>query len=265
MTAIDPLIAAAPKRRLSDDLRGAIGAGEIELRYQPQVAMADGRIIGVEALARWQHPTLGELGADRLFAAATRAALLPELSQHIQRKAIGSIPLWPASLQHLTVAINVTASDLASPGFAEDLLRRAPSVGVAPARLTVEVTEHDLIADLSAAAAVLGGLRAAGVKVALDDFGTGYSSLAWLKALPLDYLKIDGALSRDLLGSRHDQVVVRHVIAIGRELGLGVIAEGVETEAHRALLAEAGATHYQGFLCAGPLAAAALAALVEAR
>lgn len=256
-------MAAVPRRRLADDLRAAIDTGEIELRFQPQVSLADNRITGVEVLARWRHGELGELGADMLFAAAARASLLPALSQHIHAVALAEVARWPAVPGALAVAINVTASDLARRGFAIDFLARVADHGMDPTRLTVEVTEHELIADLPAAAAMLATLRAAGAKVALDDFGSGYSSIAYLKALPLDYLKIDGALSGDLLGTPRDQVVVRHVITMARELGLGVIGEGIETEEHRALLAAAGATLYQGFLCAAPLDSAGLARLVE--
>lgn len=255
-------VAALPRRRLADDLRAAMDRGEIELRFQPQVRLSDDRITGVEALARWRHAEVGELGADMLFAAAGRANLLPALSQHIHVIALAEVARWPAALGALSVAINITASDLARRDFAPDLLAQAAAHSIAPRRLTVEITEHELIANLAGAGQALAALRAAGVTVALDDFGTGYSSIAYLKALPLDYLKVDGGLSGDLLGEPRDQVVVRHVIAMARELELGVIAEGVEREEHRAALAAAGATHYQGFLCAAPLDSAALATLV---
>ena len=258
-------VAAAPRRRLADDLRTAIDRGEIELRYQPQVAMATGRIVGVEVLARWRHGKLGELGAEQLFAAAARAGLGTALSRHIHATALTEVGCWPASLGGLAVAINVTASDLARDEFGSALLALASVAGVAPERLTVEITEHEPIADLPAAAARLKVLRDAGVRVALDDFGSGYASVAWLRALPLDYLKIDGDLAGDLLCDEGRQVVVRHVIAMARALGLSVIAEGVESEAHRTLLADAGAAIYQGFLCAPALDGPALAALVAGR
>lgn len=247
-----------PQRRLADDLRAAMDRGEIELRYQPQVLLADGSITGVEVLARWRHPQLGELGAERLFAAAARARLLPALSQHIQGAALAEVAEWPEVLRSLNIAVNVTASDLARPRFAADLLARAVALNVDVTRLTLEVTEHEPIADLPAAAGVLAELRAAGAKVALDDFGTGYCGLAYLRALPIDYIKIDGQLASDLLRGPRDQVVVRHVIAMARELELGVIAEGVETDGHRELLAEIGATHFQGFLCAPAMDSATL-------
>lgn len=260
-----PSVAAVPRRRLADDLLAGMAAGEIEPRFQPQVAMADGRITGVEALARWRHGRLGELGAERLFAAAARAELSPELSLHIQGAALAHVAAWPARLAGLTVALNVTAGDVARTDFAAGFLEQAEKRGIDVRRLTVEITEHELIADLDRAARELAALREVGVGIALDDFGTGYSSIAYLKALPLDHLKIDGRLSGDLLGSPRDQVVVRHVIAMARGLGLKVIAEGVESEEHRLLLAEAGATHYQGFLCAAPLGSVALVRFMEQR
>ena len=134
--------------------------------------------------------------------------------------------------------------------------------GFARERVTVEVTESGLIEDLSAAAALLAELREGGLRVAIDDFGTGYSSLAYLKALPLDYLKIDKRLSEDIVGSSRDRIVVRGVIDMARSLGLDVIAEGVETVEQLALLAEEGCTLYQGFLCSPPVSAAELPKLL---
>ena len=240
-------IAPTPRRRLADDLRAAIDAGEIELRYQPQVAMTTGAITGVEVLARWRHGKLGELGAEQLFAAAARAGLGTALSRHIHAAALAAAGRWPAGLAGLGIAVNVTASDLAREAFAGELLTSAATHGIAPARLTVELTEHEPIADLAAAARRFAELRDKGVRVALDDFGSGYANLGWLRALPLDYLKLDSDLAGSLLAEGREQVVVRHVIAMALELGLGVIAEGVESEPHRAMLQTAGATHYQGF------------------
>lgn len=256
-------VATTPRRRLADDLRAAIDGGEIELRYQPQVAMATGRITGVEVLARWRHRKLGELGAEQLFAAAARSGLGTALSRHIHASALAEARRWPSTLSHLTIAINITASDLARDGFAAELLERAKAAGIAPARLTLEITEHEPIADLPAAARRLTALREAGVRVALDDFGSGYANIGWLRVLPLDYLKLDGDLSASLLGNERDQIVARHVIALARALDLGVIAEGVESEAHRALLTAAGAMHYQGYLCAPALDQNALRSLIE--
>ncbi len=252
----------APIDTLAVDLRRAIEQGEIDILFQPQVAIATGQITGVEALARWDHPTMGPLGAETLFAAADRADLVIGLSDHIQRVVLARAARWPASLAKLRLALNLTAADIARPGFADIFLDRIDSSGFPRARLTVEITESGLIEDLSIAASLLAALRSAGCRVAIDDFGTGYSSLAYLKALPLDYLKIDKKLAQDIAGSTRDRIVVRGVIDMARSLGLSVIAEGVETEQQLDLLAKEGCQYYQGFLCAEPLDETALSALV---
>ncbi len=249
-------------RQLEIDLRAALDQDEIELLYQPQVSITTGAIVGVEALARWRHPHYGELGAETLFAAADRSNYLVQLSDHVQRKAIAQVAAWPATLAALRVAINVTAADIVRPGYDASLFALIDSAGVDRARITVEVTESGLIDDLAAAAAILAALRAGGLRVAIDDFGTGYSSLAYLKALPLDFLKIDKRLSQDISGSERDRVVVRSVIEMARSLDLAVIAEGVETEEQLALLAQEGCNYYQGFLCSPPVDAAELVRLV---
>jgi EAL domain-containing protein (putative c-di-GMP-specific phosphodiesterase class I) len=249
--------------QLEIDLRRALDQGEIEILFQPQVAIASRRIVGAEALARWRHPLFGELGASTLFSVAERSDYLAVLSDHVQRKAIAAAAAWPESLSALRMSVNITAADIAQPGFAEQFIALVAESGFDPGRLTVEVTESGLIEDLAAAATLLARLREGGLRVAIDDFGTGYSSLAYLKALPLDYLKIDKRLSEDITGSPRDQVVIRSVIEMARSLGLEVIAEGVETEEQLALLAREGCTLYQGFLCAPPVDSAMLEGLVQ--
>ena len=259
--ADEPAIADA----LSVDLRRAIEGGEIAVLFQPQVAIATGKITGVEALARWEHPRLGAVGADHLFAAADRADLGLALSDHIQKLALDTAAKWPESLGALRLSINLTSADIARPGFVDMFLDRVDAAGFERGRLTVEITESGLIDDLGIAAALLANLRQAGCRVAIDDFGTGYSSLAYLKALPLDYLKIDKKLAQDIAGSARDRVVVRGVIEMARSLGLSVIAEGVETDEQLDLLAKEGCQYYQGFLCAEPLTSAALGTLIARR
>lgn len=254
---------AAPLNALAADLHHAVAAGEIGVVFQPQVEIATGRISGVEALARWAHPRLGPLGADALFGAAERADLGVALSDHIQELTLIRAAAWPRLLGTLRLSLNLTAADVARAGFARLFLERVDRSGFPRGRLTVEVTETGMIRELDAAAALLAELRGAGCRVAIDDFGTGYSSLAYLKALPLDYLKIDRALAADIAGNPRDRVVVRGVIEIARALGIGVIAEGVETPQQLALLAAEGCGWYQGFLRAGPLDEAALVAMIE--
>ena len=240
----------------------ALERAEIGVRLQPQFEVATGRIVGVEALARWRHPSLGEIGAETLFAAAARAGIDAQLSDHVQRRALAAAANWPRALGDLRLSINVTAADIARPGFADHLLGRIDASGFSRGRLTLEVTESGIMEDLGEAARLLTELRAAGCRVAIDDFGTGYSSLAYLKALPLDYLKIDKKLSQDIAGSHRDRVVVRGVIDMARSLGLAVIAEGVETREQLDLLAKEGCQYYQGYLCSEPVDVPALAQLI---
>jgi EAL domain-containing protein (putative c-di-GMP-specific phosphodiesterase class I) len=249
--------------RLDADLRRALDADEIEILFQPQVSTSTGRIEGAEALARWRHPDFGELGADTLFNVAERSSYLPALSAHVQRRALEEAARWPEALARLRLSINITASDISRSGFESQFTQCVDSAGFPRDRLTVEVTETTLIEDLDSAATLLADLRAAGLMTAIDDFGAGYSSLTYLKALPLDYLKIDKKLCEDITGSPRDRIVVASVIHMASALGLGVIAEGVESQEQLDLLAREGCTLYQGYLCAPPVSSAALAALVS--
>jgi diguanylate cyclase (GGDEF)-like protein len=250
-------------QHLQSDLRNALDRDEIELLFQPQVAMSSGEIVGVEALARWHHPVHGELGAATLFAVAEQSDYLLALSAHVQKRAAARAARWPVALAKLRLSVNVTSADIAQPGFADNFLSMIDASGFPRRRLTVEITESGLIEDLGGASILLATLRAGGCRVAIDDFGTGYSSLAYLKALPLDYLKIDKKLAEDITGSTRDKIVVRGVIDMARSLGLAVIAEGVETEQQLQLLAREGCNYYQGFLCAQPLDVPGLEALMQ--
>ncbi|MGL4304131.1 MAG: putative bifunctional diguanylate cyclase/phosphodiesterase [Sphingomonas sp.] len=254
-----------PIDRLAVELNHAMDRGEIGVLFQPQVSVSSGAIVGVEALARWEHGVLGTIGAETLFAAAARADLDIGLSDHIQKLVLAQAAAWPASLGDLRLSLNLTAGDIARPGFADLFLDRVDSSGFPRSRLTLEITESGLIEDLGIASNLLSVLRGAGCRIAIDDFGTGYSSLAYLKALPLDYLKIDKKLAQDITGSPRDRIVVRGVIDMARSLGLTVIAEGVENEAQLEALAKEGCQIYQGFLCSEPITLAALVALVATR
>jgi diguanylate cyclase (GGDEF)-like protein len=250
---------------LESDLRSALVGQEIEVLFQPQIEVSSGKMVGVEALARWRHPDHGDLGAATLFAVAGRSDYLVTLSQHVQHRALATAAAWPVALSDLRLAINLTANDIAMADFAESFLATVDASGFPRARLTVEITESGLIDNLERAADVFATLRAGGVRVAIDDFGTGYSSLAWLKALPLDYLKIDKELAQDIAGTTRDRIVVRGVIDMARSLGLAVIAEGVETEEQLALLAAEGCNYWQGFLFAEAVGVDGLLELVISR
>lgn len=241
------------EQQLEADLVHALQHGEIAIALQPQIKVATGQLVGAEALARWNHPQLGFLGAATLFSVAERAGLLTLLSSHIHKLAFKTAGHWPESLSFLRLSINVTAGDLANAEFVRDMMHAIEDAGFAASRTTLEITESELIGNLSTAAHRLATLRENGLRIAIDDFGTGYSSLSYLKNLPLDYLKIDSGLTGDISGSEKDQVVVKSIIDMGRSLGLAVIAEGVETEAQLATLGAQGCEYFQGFLRSGPI------------
>ncbi|GHC93706.1 bifunctional diguanylate cyclase/phosphodiesterase [Novosphingobium pokkalii] len=242
--------------RLEADLIGALHRDEIAVLYQPQFRVADGALAGAEALARWEHPGLGRIGAETLFAVAERADQMAPLSQAIATTALAGASAWPAPLR---LSLNVTAEDFALPDFAQGLLARADAAGFAPERLTIEITEQTLIADFEGCAAALRTLAAQGVAVALDDFGTGFSNFRTLKALPLDTLKLDQSLVRDVARDHRDRAILAAMVAMARALSLTVVAEGVENAEQLEVLAQEGVTLFQGFLRAGPLDSAAMA------
>lgn len=241
------------EQQLEAELAHALERDEITIALQPQMRADTGQLVGAEALARWNHPELGFLGAATLFSVAERAGLMEPLSLHIHKLAFETAARWPDSLSFVRLSVNVTAGDLANGAFVKDMMQTISASGFAVDRTTLEITESELIGDLASAASHLAALRDNGLRIAIDDFGTGYSSLSYLKNLPLDYLKIDSGLTSDISGSVKDQVVVKSIIDMAHSLDLGVIAEGVETEAQLETLAEQGCEYFQGFLRSGPI------------
>ncbi|MBA4748958.1 MAG: GGDEF domain-containing protein [Sphingopyxis sp.] len=260
MQATSALARPAAKRD-GAQVMAAIAGGEVALRYQPQYAMADGHMVGVEALLRWQHPELGLLGAAPLVTAAAAARLECQLTAHAHALAVAEVNGWPAALGDLRVALNITAADLGDTGFSARFAALLDAHGQSATRFTLELTEQAMLANPDSAAEQLATLRALGCRIAVDDFGTGYSSLALLAQLPLDYLKIDSGFVRAMGASDRDRIVVRAIVELARALGLGVIAEGVESEAQRDLLAELGVDYWQGFWGSDVVTGEALAAM----
>ncbi len=255
----DRRVAAIPRRR-DRALEEAIANDRIAIHFQPQIEPASGRIIAVEALARWSAVQ----SATCLFERAARGGLTECLSRHVQRKALRLVGAWEPPLVDLKVSINLVAEDLACEGYDDWLLAEIAAAGLPPHRVTVEITESSLLADQALAATRLGHLREAGVEVAVDDFGTGYANLSYLTSLPLDALKIDRNLVADLVSGKRDRIVVRAMIELARELDLKVVVEGVETTEQLALLADWGCDLYQGFLGSEALAEQDLAGFVRA-
>ncbi len=237
---------------LDAGLRKAIEKREIAILLQPQFEVATGRLTGAEALARWQHPEFGEIGAGDLFAAADRCDLREELSQLIQKEAIAIAASWPVAIDGLRLAVNLGAEEL-NEGYSARLLEVLSKAGFSADRLTLELTEESLVRDIDQAATQLELLREQNIRIAVDDFGTGYSSLAYLKTLPLDYLKIDKGMTPDIGGTGKDRIVLRAIIAMGKALGLKIIAEGVEHQAELDMLKAEDCDYFQGYLRSQPL------------
>jgi len=213
---------------------------------------ASNRLIGAEALARWNHPELGRIGAGGLFAIAERTDHIPQLSRQIARQALRAAAQWPGDLR---LSLNVTPNDLAADDFADNFADLLQDSGFSGWRLTLEVTEQVLLADIAAAATAFAALAAGGIRFALDDFGAGFCNFRYLKLLPLHYLKLDRAMIEGVAADPRDLAVLRAMIAMARALELDVIAEGVETEGQRLLAAAEGCKAYQGFLRSVPLSA----------
>jgi diguanylate cyclase len=239
---------------LDAEIRQAVETDQIAIMLQPQFDVVTGQLVGAEALARWHHPKLGEIGAGQLFAAADRGDLREELSRLIQRKAIGIASQWTAALSDLRLAVNLGAEELGE-GYSERLLELLAVTGFAADKLTLELTEESLVRDIDLALAQLEALRIHGVRIAVDDFGTGYSSLSYLKTLPLDYLKLDKGMTPDISGTGKDRIVLRAIIAMGKALELKIVAEGVESESELEMLRAEGCDYFQGFLRSPPLSA----------
>jgi len=246
---------------LEADLLGAIDRDEIEILFQPQFSLRDGAITGAEALARWNHPRLGRIGAGALFAIAERADHMVPLSQHIASRALALGAAWPGGLR---LSLNVTSADLAAASYGEAMAMRIAESAFPPERLTLEVTEQALIGDIGQARRSLQKLAGLGVRMALDDFGAGFCNFRYLKLLPLHYLKLDRSMVDGIATDARDLAVLRGIVAMARALDLEVIAEGVEDPQQQAIVAREGCAIMQGFLRARPMSAAAFLRFVTA-
>jgi EAL domain-containing protein (putative c-di-GMP-specific phosphodiesterase class I)/GGDEF domain-containing protein len=243
---------------LEADLLGAVDRDEIEILFQPQFSLPDGALTGAEALARWNHPRLGRIGAGALFALAERADQVAPLSQHIAARALALAAAWPAPLR---LSLNVTSADLAAGAFPETLAALIAASRFPADRLTLEVTEEALIADIGLARQSLETLAALGPRMALDDFGAGFCNFRYLKLLPLHYLKLDRSMIEGVADDPRDLAVLRGIVAMARALELEVIAEGIEDESQAEIAAREGCGYMQGFLRARPMSAEGFLAL----
>jgi EAL domain-containing protein (putative c-di-GMP-specific phosphodiesterase class I) len=253
--ARDPALAA--------ELADAIAGGAIEIVFQPQFEPSGIRVVGAEALARWRHPRLGQVGGAELFAMAHRAGESVLLSRYVGREALLEASKWPqAPGRELRLSLNITATGLAEPDFTDEVLRKLADSEFPPELLILEITEQCLVGDLERSAQRLQPLADIGVRIALDDFGAGFCNFHYLKRLPLHYLKLDRSMVEGIEESASDLAVLRGIVAMAQALGLEVTAEGIERPAQREVIAREHCTSWQGFLGARPMSAAEFMALV---
>jgi predicted signal transduction protein with EAL and GGDEF domain len=236
-------------------LRHAIDANELVLHYQPQSAIADGRIEAVETLVRWQHPEHGLLYPDKFLPAAEQTDLIDKLTEWVLRNALDEMTDLGVAANDIAVAVNVSARNLGCSDFASNVVSMLRSRGVAPQGLILEITETALLTDPARAAKVLAELAAAGVQISLDDFGCGQTSLGYLSALPIHELKIDRSFVHDMLDNRAHAAIVRSIVDLGHNLALRVVGEGVESSEVLAILRETGCDVAQGYFFARPMPA----------
>ncbi|WP_462319906.1 sensor domain-containing protein [Halochromatium sp.] len=251
----DPEMQQALEQRVAVEgrLRQAIPA-QLRLHYQPQVN-AQGRILGAEALVRWQDSEQGLVSPAAFIPLAEDSGLILPMGRWILRTACDQLNRWRDDplLQHLSLSVNVSAKQLQQADFGDQVVEVLRQSEANPRRLKLEITETLLFEHLDRVVVTMSQLKAVGIQFSLDDFGTGFSSLSYLKRLPFDQLKIDQSFVRDLATDDNDAAIVRTIIALGKSLGLEVIAEGVETETARDFLAAQGCERYQGFYFAEPM------------
>jgi diguanylate cyclase (GGDEF)-like protein/PAS domain S-box-containing protein len=249
---------------LENRLWQALEQEEFELYLQPQIELSTQRIIGAEALLRWHHPELGMVGPDRFIPIAEESGLILPLGDWVLQRACALLASWRApGLAHLRLAVNLSARQCHGPGLLPHLDRLLDSQGIDPALLELEITESAAMQDPERSRALLIELRSRGIKVAIDDFGTGYSSLSYLKLFEIDRIKIDRGFVKDIESDPNDAVIVAATIALAHSLGLGVVAEGVETVAQRDFLRAKHCDEAQGYLFARPMPAAQFEAMVR--
>ncbi|MDR6127799.1 diguanylate cyclase (GGDEF)-like protein [Sphingomonas sp. SORGH_AS802] len=241
--------AVQARRQLEQDLRHTLVRDQLYLVYQPLVCSNTQRIVGYEALVRWKHPERGEIPPSDFIPLAEDSGFIIQLGEWVIREACRAASHWP---DHITLAVNVSAVQFQVDTLPDIVRAALVESGFDPRRLEIEITESVLMRDRDAALAVLHRLKRDGVRIAMDDFGTGYSSLSNLQAFPFDKLKIDRSFVSTLDSDDAARSIIRAIVGLGRGLNLPVVAEGVETEAQRRMVAEEGCAQAQGYLFGRP-------------
>ncbi|WP_311221583.1 MULTISPECIES: EAL domain-containing protein [unclassified Acidovorax] len=253
------------RMQMEHGMRQALGLGQLAVHYQPQVSMASGRIVGAEALVRWNSPEFGPVSPGVFIPLAEESGYIVTLGAWVMEEAIQEAVRWMRSGTPLVVAVNVSALEFRQPDFVPRLTQLLERHGLPATLLELELTETILLQDAQEMEQRLIALARLGTGLAIDDFGTGYSSLAYLKKLAIHKLKIDQSFVRGLPDDEGDRAIVSAITSMGRAMHIEVIAEGVETLAQRAALEQMGCQHFQGFLCAPGLPAPELRALIASR
>jgi EAL domain-containing protein (putative c-di-GMP-specific phosphodiesterase class I) len=251
--------------QVEKDLCRAIEQGELALRFQPIVSLYDGRLQGLEALVRWNHPQRGLLGPQAFLPVAEATGAIVEVDRWVLWAAARQLKAWEADpvLRQVPVSVNFSGRHVVHPRVVHDVQRALRELDVRPGRLIIEVTETSFVEDFQTAATVLAALRDHGVGICLDDFGTGYSSLGYLRQFGFDRLKIDRSFIQRIEESHADKAIVRAIVALAEALNLVLTAEGVETAGQRAVLQRLGCRDAQGFLFARPMDVPQLTAWVH--
>ncbi|HUT51131.1 MAG TPA: GGDEF domain-containing phosphodiesterase [Alphaproteobacteria bacterium] len=255
---------------LARDLRGALKAGELRMRYQPKLDIASGRIVGAEALMRWEHPERGTLAPDAFLGVARESEMIVPLGEWALGQACRDAASWPTRTIGASgdgpppgVAVNVEAEQFEAADFARHIAAALDEAGLSPSRLEIEITESSLMRDPEQVADTLIGLAKLGVSITVDDFGTGYSSLAYLRRFPVDALKIDRAFVDELPDNAEDAAIVRAIVSLAAALNLRVVAEGVSRQNQLDFLAAEGCQLAQGYLIGEAMTSEDFAALLK--
>src|SRR5690606_8475837 len=241
------------RAQLEAEMHTGLQLGQFFLLYQPQVD-SEGRVTGAEALVRWQHPDKGTVAPSVFIPLAEESGLILPLGHWVMATALQQQARWRTDpvLAQLHLPINVSARQFRQSDFVAQVLALLDNSGADPTHITLELTESVLLNDVDSVIATMHTLKAHGLSFSLDDFGTGYSSLNYLKRLPLDQIKIDQGFVRDILYNARDAAIAHTIIQLADTLGLRVIAEGVETDAHHAFLHALGCRVFQGYLFGRP-------------
>lgn len=250
------------RRRLESDLRFAIKHGELRLHFQPRFRIADGQMVGAEALVRWQHPERGLIQPDTFISIAEETGLILALSNWVMDTACRQAVRWP---DPLFLSINLSPSEFKRGNLIERVQKTLHDTGLDPARMELEITESVMLEDAAGALEVMHRLKRLGVRIAMDDFGTGYSSLSYLRTFPFDGLKIDRSFISRLAESDDDKSIIQAIVGLGKALSLTVTAEGIETAEHLQLLKAVACDEGQGYFLSEPLDFEAFGILVKAR